>query len=215
MAISNRAILYARVSSAKDQKPEVQIDELRKYCNARGWNIVEEIIDHGFSGSTDRRPGYKRLLELTRSRKIDIVVVVKLDRLFRSMKHVVLALNEFTELGVEFISVRDQIDMTSSSGKLLLHLLAAFGEFERSLIIERTLMGLEHARSKGKILGRPREHDFRLIQQLHSEGKSLRSIQREIGCSIGVVYRAIEAVPKTPKNNDQLVPLETRGCDGE
>jgi DNA invertase Pin-like site-specific DNA recombinase len=215
MAKEKRVILYARVSTTKDQKPEIQIDELRKYSTARGWSIVEEIIDHGFSGSTDKRPGYKRLLELTRSRKIDVIAVVKLDRLFRSMKHVVIALNEFTELGVEFVSVRDQIDMSSSSGKLLLHLLAAFGEFERSLIIERTMMGLEHAKSKGKVLGRPRAHDFKLIQDLYSQGMALRKIQREIGCSIGVVYRAIEAVPKTPQNTDQLGPLETRGCDGK
>lgn len=205
-----QVLIYARCSTTQhDQRPEVQIEELRRYCQARGFQIYEEIIDHGFSGSTEKRPGLKRLQELVRSRKVDVVVVVKLDRLFRSVKHLISTLHEFSDLSVEFISLGEQLDFTTSSGKLLFHIIAAFAEFERSLIIERTRMGLAHAQSKGIKLGRPAKHDFEEIRRLHSVGKSLRQIQREIGCSIGSVYRAIEGAPKTPQNSTQEEQVET------
>lgn len=211
---TKRVVIYSRVSTS-EQNPEIQMEELKTYSKLRGWNIVEEISDFGFSGSTDKRPGYKKLIELVRARRIDVVVVVKLDRLFRSVKHIVAALSEFSDLGVEFVSLRDQVDMTSASGKLLVHLLAAFSEFERSLIVERTLMGLQHARNKRVKLGRPREHDFNKIKSLYDQGVSLRKIQREMGCSLGVVYRAIGAAPKTPQKDDENEPLETRVCSGK
>ena len=151
-----RVLIYARCSTTQhDQHPEVQIEELRRYCSARGFEICEEVVDHGFSGSTDKRPGLKRLQELVRTRKVDAVVVVKLDRLFRSVKHLVSTLHEFSDLGVEFISLGEQLDFTTSSGKLLFHIIAAFAEFERGLIVERTKLGLAHAQSKGVQLGRP------------------------------------------------------------
>lgn len=122
-----RTVIYARCSTTQhDQKPEVQIEELRRYCSARGWEILEEIIDHGYSGSSDKRPGLKRLHELVRSRKADVVVVVKLDRLFRSIKHLITTLGEFSELGIEFVSLGEQLDFSTSSGKLLFHIIAAF-----------------------------------------------------------------------------------------
>lgn len=205
-----QVLVYARCSTTQhDQRPEVQIEELRRYCNARGFHIYEEVVDHGFSGSTDKRPGLRRLQELVRSRKVDVVVVVKLDRLFRSVKHLISTLHEFSDLGIEFISLGEQLDFTTSSGKLLFHIIAAFAEFEKSLITERTRLGLAHAKSKGIKLGRPQKHDFAEIQRLHSLGKSLRQIQREIGCSIGSVYRAIEAVPKTPENNSSDSQVKT------
>lgn len=85
-AIAKKVLIYARCSTTQhDQRPEVQVEELRRYCEARGFEVCEEVVDHGFSGSTEKRPGLKRLQELVRSRKVDVVVVVKLDRLFRSV----------------------------------------------------------------------------------------------------------------------------------
>lgn len=203
-------LIYARCSTTQhEQRPDAQIEELRRYCEARGFIVLEEIIDHGFSGGSDKRPGLRRLQELVRSRRVDTVVVVKLDRLFRSVKHLISTLHEFSDLGVEFISLGEQLDFTTSSGKLLFHIIAAFAEFERALIVERTKMGLAHARSRGKRLGRPQKHDFDQIRKLHSLGKSFRQIQREIGCSIGSVYRAIEAVPKTPENSPSDSQVKT------
>lgn len=207
-----RVLIYARCSTShQDQKPEVQIQLLREYCLARGWEIIEELVDHGYSGSTDKRPGLKRLQELVRQRKVDVVVVVKLDRLFRSVSHLLQVLTEWSDLSVEFISLKDQIDMTTASGRLMLHIIAAFAEFERELCKERVALGVAHAIKQGKRIGRPQEHDYEKINELHKAGKSLRAIQREIGCSIGSVYRAIQSAPKAPSKNDQNDEGKTRG----
>tara|TARA_B100000749_G_C18449296_1_gene475573 strand:+ start:3041 stop:3658 length:618 start_codon:yes stop_codon:yes gene_type:complete len=199
-----RAAIYARCSTAhSDQKPEVQIEELRRYCHARGWTITKEIIDHGYSGSSSNRPGLKELLTLTHNRHVDVVVVVKLDRLFRSLKHLVVTLQEFTDLGVEFVSLKDQLDMTTASGRLLVHIIGAFAEFEKSLISERTKMGIEHARNKGKQIGRPKAPTFVpfKIIDLREQGLSYREICRRTGYSMGMVTRTIKAHRKPPENS--------------
>jgi len=191
--MTKRAALYARCSTSRDQNPEVQISELRRYCKAREWEITEEIIDHGYSGTTADRPGLKELLKLVRERQVDVVVVIKLDRLFRSLKHLILTLGELEELNVEFVSVKDQFDLTTSAGRLLRNLLGCFAEFEASLIRERTLLGLDHAVSKGIKLGRPLTNDFGAITTLRDQGLSYRQIAKQLNCSMGAVCRAINA----------------------
>lgn len=209
---TRRVVIYARCSTSHhEQKVDLQICLLKDYCRSRGWEVIEEISDEGFSGSTDKRPGLKRLQELVRERKVDVVVVVKLDRLFRSIKHLVQTLSEFSEIGVEFVSLKDQMDMTTASGRLMIHIIAAFAEFERSLIRERVMMGLDYAKLKGKKLGRPKEQNYEQIVELYKMGKSLRAIQREIGCSIGSVYRAIQAAPKTPQESSSNDEGKTGG----
>src|SRR5271166_5439709 len=101
MASILKALAYTRVST-HDQNPEIQITELRSYCISREWTIAEEIVDHGFSGGSDQRPGLKQLMAMVRSRKVDIVVVTKLDRMARSLRHLVSLLDEFSSLGVKF-----------------------------------------------------------------------------------------------------------------
>jgi DNA invertase Pin-like site-specific DNA recombinase len=186
-----RAVLYARCSTSRDQNPELQISELRRFCKAREWEISEEIIDHGYSGTTNDRPGLKRLLKLVRERQVDVVIVLKLDRLFRSLKHLVITLDEFEDLKVEFVSVKDQIDLTTSAGRLLRNLLGCFGEFEASLIRERTLLGLDHAVANGKILGRPKSNNFDASRDLRKDGLSYRQISKKLNCSMGAVCRAL------------------------
>lgn len=192
--------LYARCSTTKDQQPEVQLSELRKFCEARGWNIAHEFVDQGFSGSTDKRPDLKRLMDLVRRRKVDVVIVVKLDRLFRSLKNMVMTLQELEDLGVEFVSLRDNVDLTTASGRLMLHLLSAMAEFERSLISERTTAGLDYARSIGKRLGRPKSVDVYEIRNLRASGLSFRQIMKRLNCSMGAVNRALGGAPKTSSN---------------
>jgi DNA invertase Pin-like site-specific DNA recombinase len=193
-----RALIYARVSTSHhDQKPEAQIEELRRYCTARGWDISDEIVDHGYSGGTDQRPGLKRLMALVRARNVDVVVVTKLDRFARSLKHLVAALDEFSSLGVLFVSVGDQIDLTTASGRLMLHLLAAFAEFERGLIRERTLAGLAFARSQGKRLGRPKTRPDAEILRLRAQGASYSQIQRQLKISRPSIHRALVAAGGT------------------
>lgn len=188
-----RVVLYARVSTTKEQKPELQIAELREFCWRRNWEIVEECVDQGYSGKSDKRPGLDRLLLLVRARKVDGVVVLKLDRLFRSLQHLTRTLSEFGDLGVSFVAVNDQIDMTTASGKLMAHLVGAFAEFEHSLICERTRLGMDFAKKNGKQIGRPKLHDESKIIELRKSGKSYRQIERELNIPLGVVSRAIRS----------------------
>lgn len=188
--------------STPEQRVEIQMDELREYCMRRDWYIVAEIQDVGFSGSSDSRPGLKRVLELVRRREVDVVVVVKMDRLFRSLKHIVNSIHEFSDLKVEFVAVRENIDCTTAAGKMMLHLVAAFAEFELSLMRERVMASLDHARRNGKVLGRPQKHDPKKILELRSKGLSYRAICRELNAPMAVIGRAIKSALKTEHNLD-------------
>ena len=190
---------YSRVSTSHhDQNPEVQVAELRRYCSSRQWQISEEIVDHGYSGSTDQRPGLKRLMVLVRSGAIDVLVVVKMDRLFRSLKHLVTTLDEFNDLGVQFIATKDNVDYSTPSGRLFVQVLGSLAEFEKSLLRERTLIGLNFARAAGKRLGRPSLHQAEQIRELRSQGLSYRHIAKK-GFSMGSISRALSGAPITIK----------------
>lgn len=132
-----RAALYARVSTTdKGQDVDLQLNDLREFAQTRGFEAFE-YVDQGVSGSTAKRPSLDEMLKAARARKIDVVVVWKLDRLGRSLVHLLHLLNELEALGVAFISLREQIDMTTPAGRLMAHLMGAFAEFERDLIQER------------------------------------------------------------------------------
>ncbi|MGK5083992.1 recombinase family protein [Bdellovibrionota bacterium FG-1] len=189
-----RACCYSRVSTT-DQNAQIQVEELRRYSAARGWEITSELVDEGYSGGSDARPGLKQLLALARSRRIDVIVVLKLDRMFRSMRGMVVLLQELAELGVQFVSIKEQVDLTTSAGRLLGNLISSFAEFERDIIRERTLMGLAHARKIGKTLGRPKRINDAAIKGLRAQGLSWSQIQKRLGVSAGAVGRAL-ATPK-------------------
>jgi DNA invertase Pin-like site-specific DNA recombinase len=181
-----KAALYARVSTL-DQQPENQMAELRKYAAARGWEAVE-YIDHGVSGARESRPALDRMLKDVRRRRIDQVVCWKLDRLGRSLTHLVLTLAEFEQLGVGFVSNNEGIDFRTAAGRLQMHVLAAISEFERSRIVERVRAGLARARAQGTRLGRPpyeiADGGFEAVSHL-----SLRKAAKQLGVSKGVVQR--------------------------
>jgi DNA invertase Pin-like site-specific DNA recombinase len=188
-----RVVCYARVSTSdKGQKPELQLNEIRKYCELRGWSILHEIIDEGFSGGTDVRPGLKMLMAMVRAREVDTVIVLKLDRLFRSLKHLVTTLDEFQEKKIVFVAVRDNVDYSTPAGKLMTQILASMAEFEKSLLKERTLLGLEHARSKGIKLGRPKKRDDEAIKRLWNEGRTQRQIAKDLRISKTAVQRCLK-----------------------
>jgi DNA invertase Pin-like site-specific DNA recombinase len=183
---------YSRVSTNKrEQKPEVQVQELRRYCKARKLKVTHEIVDRA-KGGTDDRQGFKQLLKLVRAREVDAVVVVKLDRLFRSLKHLVNTLSEFEALGVKFIATHDQVDLTTPAGRMFVQILGSLAEFERELIRERIFLGLDHARRQGKRLGRPKQNDDQAVQKLRRQGLSYQAIQRSLGVSKGAVCRALQ-----------------------
>ena len=149
-----KAAIYARVSTL-DQEPENQLQELRRYVEARGWASTE-YVDRGISGSKDRRPALDQMLTDARRRRIDVVICWRLDRLGRNLKHLVTLIEEFQALGVAFVSLGEGIDCTTPAGKPQLHILAALAEFERARIQERVRAGLARARAQGVKLGRPR-----------------------------------------------------------
>lgn len=198
---AKRVVIYARCSTYHHQDPEVQLRQLRLYCESRGWSLIKEIVDHGYSGATDRRPGLTELISLARRRDVDVVCVVKLDRIFRSLKNLLAILMELEELNCEFVSITDQIDLTTATGRLHVQLLGAFAQFERDLIRDRTMAGIAHAKSKGKVLGRPSLNLSEKIRDLRAQGHSYKHIQRQLGCSAGVITRAIKETPKSPDEN--------------
>src|SRR5438128_9995317 len=157
---------YLRVSTT-EQTVENQRNDLRAYCAARGWYNVSEYSDAGVSGTRERRPGLDRLMSDVKARRVDVVVVAAFDRLGRSVRHLVEALELFRHLGVEFISLREQIDTGSALGQAVFTIIAAIVQLERSLIVERVKAGLRRARAEGKRLGRPRlqvsEHQLRIV----------------------------------------------------
>lgn len=190
-----RVALYARVSTRdKGQDPELQLGELREFAKARDWHVAGEFADLGVSGSKDTRPQLDAMMRLAKARKIDAIAVWKLDRFGRSLRHLVDALAELEALGVAFVSLRDNLDMSTPAGRLMFHVIGAMAEFERSLIQERVRAGLMRARSKGHTLGRPkvkreRDRDAKRIRQMRDEGQSYREIAEELGRSTMDVYR--------------------------
>src|ERR1700689_4094268 len=146
-----RVAIYARVSTiGHGQDAGMQVQDLREFCNVRGFQLVDCYIDEGLSGSKDSRPELNPLMADACKRRFDAVLVWKLDRFGRSLKHLVNALAEFQALGIAFISYKESLDMTTPAGRLMFGVIAAMAEFERDLICERTKAGVAFARSKGK-----------------------------------------------------------------
>jgi DNA invertase Pin-like site-specific DNA recombinase len=185
--------LYARVSTTT-QNVQSQLDELRDYCARRGLQIAGEYIDHGVSGSKDSRPSLNRLMVDAAQRKCDAVIVVKIDRWGRSLKHLVVSLAELASLGVAFISLRDNLDLSTPSGRLMLQIVGAMAEFERELIRERVIAGQQRAMARGKRFGRPRRIvSADRIKALRAENKSWRDISQLLGVGVATAIRRARA----------------------
>ncbi len=191
-----RVALYARVSTKNSQDPETQLLALREYAKARRLEVFSEYVDVGISGSKDSRPALNQLMEGARKRRFDAVLVARFDRFARSTRHLVLALEEFNALGVDFISLSESVDTSTPMGKMVYTVIAAVAELERSLIRERVVMGLQRAKAQGKRLGRPRgsAQDAHEIKKLKSEGLSVRQIAEALRNSKSTVARLL-AVP--------------------
>ena len=183
-----RVGIYARVSTVNGQSPEMQLIELREYASRRGWTIFREYVDQGVSGCRESRPELNRLMTDAHQRKIDAVLVWKIDRFGRSLKHLVNSLADLSAYGVAFISLRDNLDLSAPSGRLMFQIIGAMAEFERSLIQERVRAGLRNAILKGKTLGRPRRIvNGDQMARLREQGASFREIAKAVGASPGTV----------------------------
>lgn len=186
-----RAVLYSRVSTTNGQDPEVQSREIREYCERRGWKLVGEFVDPGISGAKERRPELDRLMADAHRRKFDLVVCWRFDRFARSVSHLLRALETFKALGIEFVSLSEQIDTSTPTGKMIFTVLGAVAELERSLIAERVRAGVRHARAKGKRLGRPaKQVDAAQIAALRAEGVPWRRIGKMLGVSAATALAA-------------------------
>lgn len=191
-----KAAVYARVST-NQQDTQNQLIELRRYCEARGWQAVE-FIDNGFSGALeeDKRPALKALMDAARKRQVDTVIVWDFSRFARSMRQLVEALDMFRAWGVSFISLREGIDTSTANGRLVFGIFASLAEFERELIRERVNLGLKRARAQGKQLGRPKVAiDPATAHRMRHEGRSLRDIASALSVGKSTVAALLSEKP--------------------
>jgi DNA invertase Pin-like site-specific DNA recombinase len=186
--------IYARVST-NDQNVDNQINELQNYCTARNYEVYKVYSDKGVSGSKESRPEFDLMLSDAKKRKYDCLLVWKLDRLSRSLKHLLNTLDILNTMNISFICYQDNIDTTTSTGRLMFQIVGAFAEFERSMIRERVSLGLKRAKLQGKQLGRPKSKvNKELILSLRQQGQSLRSIATQLGVSKMTIARSYSKI---------------------
>ena len=200
--MAKKVALYARVST-NDQTVENQLIDLRRYAKERGWKIVGEFADRGVSGAKTSRPELDRMMDAARKRKFDTVLVWRFDRFARSVKHLVVALEEFKVLGIDFVSYQENIDTSSALGQAIFTIVAAMAALERNIIVERVHAGLRRARQQGKRIGRPQASiDAERVLRLRADGHSMRQIARVFATSqtkiFNVIHASGKAVTRTP-----------------
>ena len=189
-----RVGIYARVSTL-DQSTENQLLDLRRYVDARGWQGFKEYCDNGTSGTKTSRPALNEMMDDARKRRFDVVLVWRFDRFARSTKQLILALEEFRNLGIDFVSYQENIDTSSPVGQVIFTIMSAMAQFESNLIRERTRCGIRRARKKGRKLGRPRiEIDVATALELRKRGWSFRRIAKEMGVNATSLHRYLKAV---------------------
>jgi DNA invertase Pin-like site-specific DNA recombinase len=189
-----RAAIYVSVSTS-EQNPEMQEEELRQYCERRGWDCLM-YRDHGQSGAKQDRPALNALLSDLRKRKVDVILVWSLDRLARSLKQLLTISEECRSLGVDLVSLKQNIDTTIASGRLTFSILGAVAEFERELLRERVRSGMAQARRSGKRIGRPALRHFssaelERIRSLRREGISVRRLAKDFETTQWMIARLV------------------------
>ena len=200
-----RAAIYARVSTL-DQEPENQLAELRRYVQARGWT-ASEYTDKGVSGAKDKRPALDALMIDVKRKRVDVVIVWSLDRLGRSLRHLVGLLDEFRALDVALVSLREGLDSTTPAGRLMWGIVGAISEFERERLRERVLAGLARARAEGRRLG-PTPHRITAEDLARTKHLSVRRAAAELGIPRSVLHRARVSREPAP-NRAPESPIES------
>jgi DNA invertase Pin-like site-specific DNA recombinase len=197
-----KAAIYTRVST-QDQSVDMQVSDLRRYCEQRSFEVYKEYSDQGVSGTKDHRPALDQLMADARKRRFDVVACWRFDRWARSTKHLITALEEFRHLGIDFISFQENIDTSSPLGKAVFTIVSAIAELEKNIIVERVKAGLRNAKAKGKRLGRRPLIDARLLRtvsDMRGRGMSIRGISNELGVSKSLVHKSIKIVGQNPLN---------------
>jgi len=186
---ASHVVIYCRVST-DDQSVDAQLLDLRAFCKARGWENVQEFVDHGISGTKTSRPGWNACWDLVQKRKVRVLVVHALDRIGRSLHHLVKILNFFTENNLTLVSFRENIDLSTSAGRMLAGIFSVLAEYERSIISERTKAGLRAAKAKGKRIGnRKRYFDKDKAAELRGRGWGQIRIAKALGVGVGRVNK--------------------------
>jgi DNA invertase Pin-like site-specific DNA recombinase len=193
--MTKRIAIYARVSTDK-QSAENQLLELRSLCDKLGYTIVQEYTDNGISGakSRDERPALDALLKDATRRKFDMVMCWSIDRLGRSLQHLVEILNELQALNVDLYFQQQGMDTSTPSGRMIFSVFGAIGEFERSIIKERVVAGQQRAKANGVKLGRPSKMNDGMksaVRLLREKGMGIKQIAKELQIGVGTVYSVI------------------------
>ena len=193
---TKRCAIYTRVSTL-DQTIDNQLIELRNHCSRMGWEVVKEYADEGLSGtlSRDKRPALNSLIKDAYRKRFDSVVCWDISRIGRSMKELILFLSDMKERGIGICSVRQGFDTSTSMGEIMFQFVGILSSWEREMIRERTLAGLERAKREGKTLGRRKVTNDTMtakIIELRTANKSIREIASEVGVSIGTVSNVLK-----------------------
>ena len=190
-----KVAFYARVST-DGQTTENQLQELRKVADRNGWQIIQEFVDHGISGAKgrDQRPAFDEMCKGVIRKEFDLIMSWSVDRLGRSLQHLVTFLDELHSKKVDLFLHRQGIDTTTPAGKMMFQMLGVFAEFERAMIKERINAGLARARAQGKTLGRPKVslQVENKIRKLRSTGKGIRKIASELSVGVSTVKRVVD-----------------------
>jgi DNA invertase Pin-like site-specific DNA recombinase len=190
--MTKRVAIYVRVST-KDQSVEMQLNDLERYSKERGLCVFKVYQDNGVSGTKETRPALNELMNDARKRRFDIVLVWRFDRFARSTKHLVTALYEFRNLGIDFISYQENIDTSSPLGEAIFTIISAMSKLERDIIAERVKGGLRKAKANGKKLGRPEiDVDTDKVIEHRKQNKSIREIANVMNLSRGTVERTLK-----------------------
>lgn len=190
-----RCAIYIRCSTA-EQNSEMQLCELDEFVALKGWSI-SKVYEDKATGTNMNRLRFQEMMKDARSKKFNILLVWKLDRFARSLKDLIMCLQELSDLGIHFVSIKDQIDLTTSTGRLMLHIIGAFAEFEASIIRERVRAGVRNKISKTGKWGPAPKIDHNEINTLRASGLSIRQIARQVKLSPTSVARALKDVPST------------------
>jgi DNA invertase Pin-like site-specific DNA recombinase len=192
-----KAVIYARVST-KNQTVENQLQALREAAQRQGWYITTELTDEAISGSKGRRdrPGLDKLFDMIAKRDVDVVLCWALDRLGRSLQDLIALMNDMNAKGVDLYCHTQNIDTTTSGGRLLFSIMGSIAQFEREIIKERINAGLNRARAEGKKLGRPSNVNANTAvaaKLLREKGASIGDIAKNLKIGVGSVYKVLEA----------------------
>ena len=191
-----KVAIYTRVSTL-DQTINNQLLELRDHCSKMEWEVVKEYSDEGLSGtlSREKRPALNALIKDAYRKRFDSVVCWDISRIGRSMKELVLFLSDMKDRDIGICSVRQGFDTSTSMGEIMFQFVGILSSWEREMIRERTLAGLERAKSEGKTLGRRKVTNDTInakIVELRTAKKSIRAIVSEVGVSIGTVSNVLK-----------------------